>query len=158
MRLITGLILGIVITISVYEFNTDQIDLKTIPDLPKTPDLVDLAALEAVKDELEYQFYDALEFSTVLLDTKPYQDVALKAKTYEYFVQLGSFSDKNNADAFRAELLLEGYLKPDLFIEREDKKPYRVMIGPFAEEGLAYDTEQWAAAHKLNALLVKRPQ
>ena len=54
MRLIIGLILGIVITISVYEFNTDQIDLKTIPDLPKTPDLVDLAALEAVKDELEY--------------------------------------------------------------------------------------------------------
>ena len=143
MRLIIGLILGSVITISVYEFNTDQIDLKTIPDLPKAPDLVDLAALEAVKDELEYQFYDALEFSTVLLDKKPYQDVALKAKIFEYFVQLGSFSDKNNADAFRAELLLEGYLEPELFIEKEGKEPYRVMIGPFDNKFLAGDIQNW---------------
>ena len=156
MRLIIGLILGIVITISVYEFNTDQIDLKAIPDLPKTPDLVDLAALEAVKDELEYQFYDALEFSTVLLDTKPYQDVALKAKTYEYFVQLGSFSDKNNADAFRAELLLEGYLKPDLFIEREGKEPYRVMIGPLVDLAQATSIGKWASEHKLSFVLVQR--
>ena len=153
MRLLIGLILGIAITIGFYELRTDSLDKAQIPDVSA---LDEQEILSVVKDTFDYHFYEAFEISSVLMDTEPYQQKMAANENYDYYVQVASFSLKDNADAFLADLLLEGYLKPDLFIEKDGLGPYRVMIGPFDDKPSASDTKQWAADHKLSALLVRR--
>ncbi|MGY8892018.1 MAG: SPOR domain-containing protein [Pseudomonadales bacterium] len=68
---------------------------------------------------------------------------------------MGAFSKENNADSFRAQALLEGYLSADIFVE-SSVNVHRVMIGPFAQKHEAELAIDWASGKKFSGLLLAR--
>ena len=112
--------------------------------------------------EIDYTFYDNLSQSSISVIKDAYNatlktsDTGPEASAPKfYYVQIGAFSKENNADSFRAEALLEGYLSADIFVE-STADVHRVMIGPFAQKHEAELAIDWASGKKFSGLLLAR--
>ena len=112
--------------------------------------------------EIDYTFYDNLSQSSISVIKDAYNATLKKPDTSAeaaapkfYYVQIGAFSKENNADSFRAEALLEGYLSADIFVE-STADVHRVMIGPFAQKHEAELAIDWASGKKFSGLLLAR--
>lgn len=91
-------------------------------------------------DEIDYTFYNNLPKSSITVIKDAYQAVLSETGIAPvdgdedlYYVQIGAFSKQVNADSFRAQAILEGYLSADMFVE-SSADVHRVMIGPFAQK------------------------
>ena len=125
-----------------------------------TEQLVDKITQKA--SEIDYTFYDNLSQSSISVIKDAYNATLKKPDTSAeasapkfYYVQIGAFSKENNADSFRAEALLEGYLSADIFVE-SGVGVHRVMIGPFAQKHEAELAIDWASGKKFSGLLLSR--
>ena len=152
MKYLIGFIIGIVATILVYEQETaTEVAREVVVD----------QVVDEVK-EIDYTFYENLYQSSVTVIKDAYdaplkrtaEDLKPDAPTW-YYVQIGAFSKQENADSFRAEALLEGYLSADIFVETVGDIN-RVMIGPFAAKQEATLAVDWASSRKFSALLLSK--
>ena len=149
MKYLISFVIGVLVTVSFYE-----------------QDLAPEVSREAVESkltsqiqEIDYTFYDNLPQSSITV-VKDVYDAVLSAPVQGvddasaslYYVQIGAFSKIENADSFRAQAILEGYLSADIFVETTGDM-HRVMIGPFAEKYEAELAVDWAAAKQFSGLL-----
>jgi len=152
MKYLIGFVLGVLLTILAYEPDT-------VTQMP-TEQLVDKVTAQVA--EIDYTFYDNLSQSSISVIKDAY-NAALKKPDFGsepdapkfYYVQIGAFSKQNNADSFRAEALLEGYSRADIFVE-SSADVHRVMIGPFAQKHEAELAIDWASGKNFSGLLLGR--
>ena len=152
MKYLMIFVLGVLVTVSFYE-----------------QDLAPEVSREAVESkltsqiqEIDYTFYDNLPQSSITV-VKDVYDAVLSAPVQGlddgiaslYYVQIGAFSKLENADSFRAEAILEGYLSADIFVETIGDI-HRVMIGPFAEKHEAELAIDWASGKQFSGLLLAK--
>jgi len=146
MRFLTGLIIGVIVTASIYESDTSSSVIESVPE-----DLKEKA--------LDYSFYENLYSTSVTVLEDAYKNDSLEpeeAGPKNYFVQLGSFSHKESADGFRAEVILEGYMTSDISVQSVNGY-HRVVIGPFAHREEAELAMSWATERKFSGLLIAGP-
>ena len=144
MKYLIGFIIGITITTLAYE---QEIATEVARGL----------AVDKVSDgvkEIDYTFYENLYKSSITILKDAYDSPMTEAPV-AYYVQIGAFSKLDNADSFRAEAILEGYLIADIFVETVGDI-HRVMIGPFAEKHEAELTIDWASSKKFSGLLLAK--
>ena len=154
MKIIIGFILGVCLTILAYEQDTaTEMALEVVPE-------------QVVRelDEIDYTFYDDLPKSSITVIKDAYQAVLSETDIAPvdgdkdlYYVQIGAFSNQVNADSFRAQAILEGYLSADIFVE-SSADVHRVMIGPFAQKHEAELAIDWASAKKFSGLLLAKKE
>jgi hypothetical protein len=143
MRFIFGLIIGALATVAIYESDRNSLVIESVPE-----DLKDKA--------LGYSFYENLYNTSVTVLEDAYKNESLgpdEAGPTNYFVQLGSFSAKESADGFRAEVILEGYMTSDISVQSVNGY-HRVVIGPFAHKEEAELAMNWATERKFSSLLL----
>ena len=152
MKYLIGFVLGVLLTVLAYEPDTAT----QVP----TEQLVDKVTEQV--SEIDYTFYDDLSQSSISVIKDAYNATLKKSNTGPeasaptfYYVQIGAFSKENNADSFRAEALLEGYLSADIFVESTGDV-HRVMIGPFAQKHAAELAIDWASGKNFSGLLLAR--
>jgi len=152
MKYLISFVIGVLVTVSFYE-----------------QDLAPEVSREAVESklasqiqEIDYTFYDNLPQSSITV-VKDVYDAVLSAPVEGlddgvaslYYVQIGAFSKLENADSFRAQAILEGYLSADIFVETTGDI-HRVMIGPFAEKHEAELAIDWASGKQFSGLLLAK--
>ena len=152
MKYLISFVIGVLVTVSFYE-----------------QDLAPEVSREAVESkltsqiqEIDYTFYDNLPQSSITV-VKDVYDAVLSAPLQGvddevaslYYVQIGAFSKLENADSFRAQAILEGYLSADIFVETT-RDIHRVMIGPFAEKHEAELAIDWASGKQFSGLLLAK--
>jgi len=145
-RFVVGFLLGVLITSIVLQ----QKDLDQVVD--SVPSMID----EAGPD---FTFYDNLYDTSVTVMEDVYDQAlagqsAVKAPEL-FFVQLGSFSKKESADGFRAEVILEGYMTSDVRVQSIDGY-HRVVLGPFSYKEEAELAMNWANKRLFSSLLIVR--
>ena len=152
MKYLIGFVLGVLLTVLAYEPDTAT----QVP----TEQLVDKVTEQV--SEIDYTFYDNLSQSSISVIKDAYNATLKTSDTGPeadapkfYYVQIGAFSKENNADSFRAEALLEGYLSADIFVESTGDV-HRVMIGPFAQKHEAELAIDWASGKNFSGLLLAR--
>ena len=115
MKYLISFVIGVLVTVSFYE-----------------QDLAPEVSREAVESklasqiqEIDYTFYDNLPQSSITVVKDVYDAVSRApvqgvddASASLYYVQIGAFSKIENADSFRAQAILEGYLSADIFVEK----------------------------------------
>jgi len=160
MKYLIGFIAGVILTVLAYQW--DQSEPVSLEDSSER-------VMETVSDqisegisEIDYTFYEDLYQSSVTV-IKDVYDAPLKAiansengeTTQKYYVQIGAFSKQDNAEGFRGEAILEGYLSGDIFVESSDGV-HRVMMGPFTEVSEANLAVNWAASRNFSGVLVAK--
>ena len=143
MRFLFGLIIGALATAAVYESDRSSSVIESVPE-----DLKEKA--------LDYSFCENLYSTSVTVLEDAYKNDSLEpeeAGPTNYFVQLGSFSHKESADGFRAEVILEGYMTTDISVQSANGY-HRVVIGPFGYKEEAELAMNWAAERKFSSLLL----
>ena len=102
----------------------------------------------AAAPALTYEFMQRLPSEVVRADAAPYEDTApADAVDRVYLLQAASFPRREDADAMRAELLLEGMDATVSAVRRRGGGAWhRVLVGPFANH-----TEMRRARTKLRA-------
>ena len=152
MKYLIGFVLGVLMTVLAYEPDTAT----QMPAEQLVHSVTEHVA------EIDYTFYDNLSQSSISVIKDAYNATLKKPDTGSeadapkfYYVQIGAFSKQNNADSFRAEALLEGYLSADIFVE-STPDVHRVMIGPFAQKHEAELAIDWASGKKFSGLLLAR--
>ena len=144
MKYLIGFIIGIILTTLAYEQETaTEVARKVVVD----------KVSDGVK-EIDYTFYENLYKSSVTVFKDAY-DSPMSEAPEVYYVQIGAFSKLDNADSFRAEAILEGYLIADIFVETVGDI-HRVMIGPFAEKYEAELAIDWASGKNFSGLLLAK--
>ena len=154
MKIIIGFILGVCSTILAYEQDTaTEMALEVVPE-----------QFVSRLDEIDYTFYDNLPKSSITVIKDAYQAVLSETDLAPvdvdkdlYYVQIGAFSKQVNADSFRAQAILEGYLSADIFVQ-SSADVHRVMIGPFAKKHEAELAIDWASAKKFSGLLLAKKE
>jgi len=149
MRFLAGLIVGSLITIILLTINRVAMIAE-----PQTEKLEEEVA--------DYTFYENLYDTSVTVLDGVYDQALSNEEAGEgtagpaiYFVQLGSFSRKESADVFRAEVILEGYMTSDIAVESSGGY-HRVVLGPFAHREEASLAMGWAEERLFSSMLIER--
>lgn len=106
-----------------------------------------------------YEFWEKLPTNDVSVDTNPYATGTLKnTGAKEYLLQAGSFRKQDEADALRAELLLDGMAATtsEVRLVGEDIW-YRVLVGPYKSPRETRGAMSELRTKKISALLLERP-
>ena len=138
--------MGIGLTMGAYEQGIFRNPENSVPELIEEQDLA-------------FTFYENLYNSSVTVIEGVYERAAgdenQSAAGDLFFVQLGSFSRKESADGFRAEVILEGYMTSDIIVQSIDGY-HRVVLGPFAHQEEAELAMNWANERLFSSLLITR--
>ena len=143
MRFLFGLILGALATVAVYESDRSSSVIESVPE-------------DFEEKVLDYSYYENLFNASVAVSEDVYKNESLgpdEPGPANYLVQLGSFSAKESADGFRAEVILEGYITSDISVQSVNGY-HRVVIGPFAHKEEAQLAMNWATERKFSSLLL----
>ena len=73
---------------------------------------------------------------------------------YEYHVQVGSFSKKDDANKLKAQLILDGYNVQLDQVKVKQVLWYRVQIGPFTSQQIAQQKQKELEEQKIHGTLV----
>lgn len=160
--LFVGSILGAFVTFLIYLWgiapppssgaNSTAEVTKTEPAAPKTP-------------KPRFDFYKLLQESEVIvpateppqLGERPPAATDSAAEIMEYILQVGSFSNRADADRLRAQLIM---LNLDASIEqvsiRNGEIWHRVMVGPFTDQTRLNTARSILVTNQYNALMLKR--
>lgn len=108
-------------------------------------------------DKPVFEFYDELKTATVAVDVEP--EVGAERQQFDYFLQVASFRNLDDADRLRATLILEG-VDVDLKQVNTQKngKWYRLMAGPFANRSKMAAVRGKLATHELSPIVLKQPK
>jgi hypothetical protein len=142
MKYIIGLIAGVVLASFMYEGEKDMIAESLTP--------------KSGEEKIGYSFYENLYNTSVTVIENVYDsDVELISgdSVSNFNVQLGSFSKLESAEAFRAEVILEGYMPSDISVQSFSDY-HRVVIGPFAHRVEANLAMDWAESRQFSSLLI----
>ena len=149
MRFLAGLLVGSIVTILLLTIN--RVAMIAEPQTEKLGEEV-----------TDYTFYENLYDTSVTVLDGVYDQAVRNREAGEgrvgpaiYFVQLGSFSRKESADVFRAEVILEGYMTSDIAVESSGGY-HRVVLGPFAHREEASLAMGWAEERLFSSMLIER--
>lgn len=120
---------------------------------PSKPESKPTAATAKAKPKFE--FYDMLPESEIEVSTDSLP--AKKAQRFLYIMQAGSFTDPDDADRRRAEILLLGLqarIEESKTAERTSR--YRVYVGPFNDRGSMNKARAQLSNNAIETLLLKR--
>ena len=144
MKYLVCFALGVVVTILFYE-----LDVAPVPAKVYEPKKV---------EEIDYSFYDNLPKSsiTVIEDaySKAVEDTAIGDASL-YIVQIGAFSEPDNAEVFKDQAVSEGYLISDIFVQADDGI-FKVLIGPFAKKQEAELAVSWAMSKRFSGVITTK--
>lgn len=151
MKFLLGFIVGVAASFAAYQLDTK-------PEIPPA----EAASQESSEAKTDFTFYENLFDTSVTVLDGVYDQALSNEEAGEggagpaiYFVQLGSFSRKESADVFRAEVILEGYMTSDIAVESSGGY-HRVVLGPFAHREEASLAMGWAEERLFSSLLVER--
>jgi cell division protein FtsN len=105
-----------------------------------------------------FDFYKVLPEQSIEVEAEPPETARPTVETAaeRYLLQAGSFRQREDADARRAELLLLG-LEPRIEEARGDNgRWYRVYLGPFDSKSSMAKARSLTAAQDIDTLLLKR--
>ncbi len=104
-----------------------------------------------------FEFYDELKTATVEVDVEP--EVGKERKQFDYYLQVASFRNFDDADGLRARLILEG-VEVDLKEVNSQKNGrwYRLMAGPFENRSKMASVRGRLAEHELSPIVLKEPK
>ncbi len=133
----TGLATGLFAALLIYiGFGTTS-DTQTDPvavDNPVPDTAIDKVndGVLGLRDDIEWEFYEIFPRAEV-----PVSEVEPAAETSQpqtadgvYMLQVGSFQDPNDADALRANLILQGFEATLYEAEKDGQTWHRVIVGP----------------------------
>ena len=115
--------------------------------------------------EPKFDFYSVLpktnnSFSKKVTQTPKIQPLDLKntiSTTYQYSIQAGSFKKLSEADALKAELLLNNFeAKIEAVKVNRHQTWYRVIVGPFASKTNAIKKQHLLEANNIEGTIVLR--
>jgi hypothetical protein len=120
----------------------DVDSIEPIADIVETkPDTGVVSAKLTPIEEPDIELYEELEPDGLLVHEDPVgMETSIYVEEGDYFIQVGSFVEKSNADAFKKKLEENLY---KVVIEDKvigEKTYYRVRVGPFSTEGVAKNT------------------
>ena len=76
-----------------------------------------------------------------------------------YYVQVGAFSQSQDGNRLKANLLLKGFLDQHIYVEPSKSGDlHRVLIGPYTQKGKAVMSLSWAHKNNFDGLMVERPR
>lgn len=161
--LFVGSILGAFVTFLIYLWGIappPSSGAKTKPEVAKTQ------PAEPKTPKPRFDFYKLLQESEVIvpateaprvIEEKPGAPADPVAETMEYILQVGSFSNRADADRLRAQLIM---LNLDARIEqvsiRNGEIWHRVMVGPFTDQTRLNTARSTLVNNQYNALMLKR--
>jgi cell division protein FtsN len=82
-------------------------------------------------------------------------EVAAKADLFIYYVQLGAFVNKNEADSQKAQAAMSGFSADISEREQAGRQVYRVRLGPFESKEAAETAKTRLGAAGMNGALVR---
>ncbi len=126
---------------------------------PPGPDATTAPAREQDIPRPRFDFYKMLPEQSIEVEAEPPETTAqpaVEVAAERYLLQAGSFRQREDADARRAELLLLG-LEPRIEEARGDNgRWYRVYLGPFDSKSSMAKARSLTAAQDIDTLLLKR--
>ena len=124
---------------------------QAIPEQKTSKDVVVIQAPKPAPAELK------TETEQVPTDSVEGQvDQAIVQKEPRYYLQIRSYDNPDQADARRAEIILNG-LSAEVFITNEgDKIWYRVVSGPYATENAAAISQQTLRNSNIDSFIIKQ--
>ncbi len=112
---------------------------------------------ESTEPVVSYEFIHRLPNEQVVVDVAPYDRPPGEPAPREYLLQAASFSNRDHADAMRAELILEGL---DVAINSVPSNSggiwHQVLVGPFANRVDMERTLTRLRARDIPALVLER--
>ncbi len=149
-QILLGFLLGIIATVAFnYYIERNQALLSGIelPIVNNSDEAVD----KQDPDEIDYDFFEMLPKQNVEVDVGE----PTKA-THHYFLQVGSYQKKEDAEARRVQLILLN-LSPEIEAATVNKvKVYRVITGPYAKKTLMSKARSQLITNGIKPLLLKR--
>ena len=125
---------------------------------PAGQDATTASAVEQDIPRPRFDFYKMLPEQSIEVEAEPPEAARPTVETAaeRYLLQAGSFRQREDADARRAELLLLG-LEPRIEEARGDNgRWYRVYLGPFDSKSSMAKARSLTAAQDIDTLLLKR--
>ncbi len=115
-------------------------------------------AIQSPSPALEYEFITRLPRQQMTVDAEAYQPLPVADREpREYLLQAASFLNRDDADAMRAQLILEGM---DVAVDAVPRSGggawHRVLVGPFARKIDMERTLTKLRAKDIPALVVER--
>ncbi len=136
-------ILGVIATLALQHYiNADHQSITSVDEEN---------SVTSKDEEIHFDFFNILPNQTVDVG-----DLEQEIINYEYYLQVGSFQDKKDAETKRVELIL---LNLDANIEAANvngNKVYRVIIGPYPKRTLMSKDRSQLITNGIKPLLLKR--
>ncbi len=160
--LMVGMLIGLVIGLSVYlftQFNNSTPNATTESPAPKPPvTTTKPSSSEASPEKSRFDFYTLLPEMEIFI---PEQDKAAALRMPKlkrpgtYVLQVGSFRKFSDADAFKAQLALQGFEPKIQTITVDGNKWHRVRIGPITEMPALNETRARLRQNDIEFMLLK---
>jgi cell division protein FtsN len=152
---VAGLLCGLFLAF-LYSLATSNSDTATSKSKAVTPEKKEQPAEKpAAKPKPKFEFYDMLPESEVEVSTDSLP--AQKTQRFLYIMQAGSFTDPDDADRRRAEILLLGLQARIEESKTGDRSTrYRVYVGPFEDRGSMNKARGMLSNNAIETLLLKR--
>lgn len=162
--LISGLVIGLFVAF-LFQLEPGREGVKR--DTPPPRQVEQRKPAKPAEPQPRYDFYTLLPESEQLVPESsvpeqappapPKQETAKPQDTTRFFLQAGSFRQRNEADRVRAQILLLG-----MDVKLEDAKLgdgetwYRVQVGPFQDRGSVNQAQKTLAGNGFDNLLLQQ--
>jgi cell division protein FtsN len=149
--LVIGLLLAALITLLIYLANQPK------PGQNTTQARVDTPKPEVKKPpQPRFDFYQILKEQELEVVDRSDEIKAAIPEDLTYYLQAGSFKNKNDADELRAQLLLSNLEANIETISSQGQTWHRVVVGPFKSRSRMAKARSILASQNMSPLLLKR--
>jgi len=152
--LLTGLVTGAFVMFLVYLSGLAPTPTETAPAHAQ-PAPIDTTALE----KPIFEFYDTLMNSEIIASAStlnPENASHASASPPVYMLQVASYRKFSDADALKAQLILEGLESSIAEFNNRGEIYHRVMVGPFNDTTHIEQAKKILASHNLNPIVLQR--
>ncbi len=150
--LVIGLLLAALVTLLIYLANK--------PDATQTPQSTGqkkiAKPIEDKPPQPRFDFYEILKDQEVIVPDRSAEIKAATPANIHYYLQAGSFRNRNDADELRAQLLLANMNANIESKQNNGKTWHRVIAGPFKSRSKMAKARSQLASKGLSPLLLKR--
>lgn len=103
-----------------------------------------------------FEFYDSLTNNKVIPPKTAATSPASISANTSYVLQAASFKNPKDADALKAQLILEGLDTRIEKFNRDGETWHRVLVGPFTDEARIAQAKTILSQHKINPILLQK--
>ncbi len=151
--LVIGLLLAALVTLLIYLANKPD---AVVQHSQNTGDKQTAKPVENKPPQPRFDFYEILKEQEVEVPDRSAEIKAATPANIHYYLQAGSFRNRNDADELRAQLLLVNMNANIESKENNGKTWHRVIAGPFKSRSKMAKARSQLASKGLSPLLLKR--